>query len=321
MPLLLKLFTLLTLLCTFAPAAEQKLSVPPALHDVMGKTHYTFPPDDEYWQTINEYMGHGKRVRPLLVFLVGTQFGKQPQDLLPFARIVEWIHLASLFHDDVIDESETRREKITLWKATNPAVSLLAGNRVLSRAFAEAVPYAQATGHYEILTLVPQTVEAMTGGEFAQFQLKRAGTYLETDWNRVADAKTGRLFGFALMMPAFGQDRRVRDLLVDIGIRMGRMFQAQDDLNDVEKDQFEGNLNIVLVFAAREQGATPLDNLNAVNIATARELVTEKLKREGKELLAKLAELDGYVTHPDKSCAGAMEQIALMLSVPRPDYK
>ena len=99
----------------------------------------------------------GKKFRPTLCFLVGQLFGHELEKLHPYARAAEFVHAATLAHDDVIDESEVRRNRPTLNARVSNARAVLAGDLLLARVMAEL----SELGEIKIISDLSNTVEAL----------------------------------------------------------------------------------------------------------------------------------------------------------------
>lgn len=178
--------------------------------------------------------GSGKRVRPALALLIGRLGQPDPDAMNHMAVGVELLHTASLVHDDVVDESATRRGDATLFTQVGNALAVLVGDYL----FAQAAQACVATGDLRVVQLFAQTLGAMAQGQVDEANAHRVGRtwlhltrerYYRTVWN-----KTGSLFvlaceGAALL--AGLPEAQVRALRT-YGEKLGVAFQVVDDILD-----------------------------------------------------------------------------------------
>lgn len=170
-----------------------------------------------------------KRVRPLLVHLVGDTLGVDPRSLVDLAAASEGIHSASLLHDDVVDAGVARRGTPTSNALWGNDVAVLAGDFALSRSLRALQRYPLALTVYAI-----QLVEEMTRGAIAEVNARgRLDLSLE-DWRFIAEAKAGALFGFCCRATALiGGRPELAPALDRFGRQIGIAFQQADDLKDL----------------------------------------------------------------------------------------
>ena len=187
-----------------------------------------------------ENIGHyivdagGKRLRPLLALLSAKCCGYEGEDHLKFAAVVEFIHTATLLHDDVVDISALRRGRPTANAEFGNAPSVLVGDFLYSRAFQLMVEI----GNMEIMRDMANTTNEIAAGEV--LQMVRAGDpeTRETDYYDVIRRKTAILFASACRGAA-ALTGRLDDYakpLSDYGLYTGIAFQIIDDVLDYEGD-------------------------------------------------------------------------------------
>ncbi len=189
----------------------------------------------------------GKRLRPLLCFSVCDVVGGATDDAVAGAVALEWVHTYSLVHDDLpsLDDDDLRRGQPTVQKAFNEATAILAGDGLLTDAFAVLA----STKHDAALQVRELALAAgsagMVGGQNDDMQNEGASingaSTSETSLREVHRRKTGRLFGAAAALGALSANRK--DLLDDArryGHLLGFAFQVQDDVLDVEGDVEKG---------------------------------------------------------------------------------
>ena len=214
-----------------------------------------------------ENIGHyiidagGKRLRPLLALLSASALGGCFPNHIKFAAIVEFIHTATLLHDDVVDISSLRRGRPTANAEFGNAPSVLVGDFLYSRAFQLMVQVADL----EILALMADTTNTIAEGEV--LQLVRAGQAQTTQdqYLDVITRKTAILFAAACGGAAIlsGAESPVRDALREFGLNLGIAFQMIDDVLDYEGDPAamgknfgddltDGKATLPLIHAMRE---------------------------------------------------------------------
>jgi len=187
-----------------------------------------------------ESIGHyivdagGKRLRPLLVLLTAAALGECTADHVKFAAVIEFIHTATLLHDDVVDLSSLRRGRPTANSEYGNASSVLVGDFIYTRAFQLMVELADP----DILRHMADTTNTIAEGEV--LQLERAGNP-DTDegqYLEVITRKTAVLFGAACFGAAAlsGANEAMRLGVHRFGINLGIAFQIIDDVLDYDGD-------------------------------------------------------------------------------------
>lgn len=170
-----------------------------------------------------------KRLRPLMVHLVGDTLGVEPEVLVDLAAASEGIHAASLLHDDVVDAGTTRRGTPTSNAVWGNDVAVLAGDFALSRSLRALQRYPLALTVYAI-----QLVEEMTRGAIAEVNARGKLDLPLSGWRYIAEAKAGALFGFCCRATALiGGRAEIAPTLDRFGRQIGVAFQLADDLKDV----------------------------------------------------------------------------------------
>jgi len=218
-----------------------------------------------------ENIGHyivqagGKRLRPLLTLLTGAALGGCNQRHVTFAAVIEFIHTATLLHDDVVDISSLRRGRPTANAEFGNAPSVLVGDFLYTRAFQLMV----GLQDMDILEHMADTTNTIAEGEV--LQLVRAGDAgtTEEQYLDVITRKTAVLFAAACHGAATlsGSDAAQRGDLREFGLNLGIAFQMVDDLLDYEGDPAtmgknvgddlsEGKPTLPLIHTLREGGAT-----------------------------------------------------------------
>jgi octaprenyl-diphosphate synthase len=176
----------------------------------------------------------GKMVRPGLVLLSGLACGKVTEKHIRAAAIVEMIHNATLLHDDVVDEGESRRGVPTLNSMQGNESAVLLGDFLLSRVFGMCMGLGRREAG-EIASFAARTCE----GELRQIAQRGNSRLSETEYIEIVAEKTAAMFSGACMlgsMLAGGGKPQVR-MLADYGRKTGIAFQITDDLLDLTGDQ------------------------------------------------------------------------------------
>ncbi|MCS6758493.1 MAG: polyprenyl synthetase family protein, partial [Candidatus Devosia euplotis] len=172
----------------------------------------------------------GKRLRPMLTVAAAQLFGKGNGSAVNFAAAVEFMHNATLLHDDVVDESDMRRGKAAARMIWGNKASILVGDFLLGQAFMMMVEARDV----DSLGVLSAASAIMAEGEV--FQLSKAGdlTTSAADYAEVIRAKTAVLFQAACEVGAMtgGADAAGRKALADYGLELGNAFQLVDDALD-----------------------------------------------------------------------------------------
>lgn len=172
----------------------------------------------------------GKRLRPMLTIAAAQLFGGVNENAVRFAAAVEFMHTATLLHDDVVDESDMRRGKPAARKVWGNQASVLVGDFLLGQAFMMMVE----SGDLEALGVLANAAAVIAEGEV--FQLSKALDLAATpqDYDQVIRGKTAALFEAAMDVgaKAGGADTEKRAAVARYGLELGRAFQLVDDALD-----------------------------------------------------------------------------------------
>jgi len=193
------------------------------------KLEVTDPTLSDLSQEINELVkAGGKKFRPGLMFLMGKAFGLSYEDLKIYARAVELTHLASLIHDDVIDESTYRRNHPTLNALRNNTTAVLAGDYVLATIMGELA----SANRNDLLIDLTRCIKDLSDGEWLQFDLKSKEKVNFEDLELVCIKKTGSLIRYCCTTPAKIAGHNNLAAMEVLGERIGLIFQMADDIVD-----------------------------------------------------------------------------------------
>lgn len=229
---------------------------------------------------IGEYIlrSGGKRFRPLMLLLSSRVAGYKGERHIPLAVVVEFIHTATLLHDDVVDNAKIRRgaESANLVWGNGP--SILVGDYLLSRAFELAVN----DGDQKILKTLSSTTTRMAEGEMLQM-LRHSNIHTtEEEHLRIVAGKTAVLFSASCHMPAIlaGLPQEKENALETYGMEVGTAFQLMDDCLDyTSKDEVIGKARGSDI---REGKITmPLIAAYGKSIASEKKLIERAVKSEG----------------------------------------
>ena len=174
----------------------------------------------------------GKRIRPLLVLLFSGALGFSGRERFELAATVEFIHTATLLHDDVVDESGLRRGRSTANALFGNAASVLVGDFVYSRAFQMMV----SVNRMRILEVLADATNVIAEGEVLQLMNMHDPDITVDDYLRVIRFKTAKLFEASARLGAVlaGADSATEEACADYGRSLGTAFQLVDDLLDYE---------------------------------------------------------------------------------------
>lgn len=203
----------------------------------------------------------GKRLRPMLTLSSARLCGYGGDRHVSLAACVEFIHTATLLHDDVVDESDLRRGAATANAVWGNKSSVLVGDFLFSRAFELMVE----DGSLDVLRILSKASSVIAEGEVHQLVTANDTDTTEQDYLEVIEAKTAKLFAAAAEIGAVVSDRpdEERLALVSFGHNIGMAFQLIDDVLDysarqatlgktVGDDFRDGKITLPVVLAFRE---------------------------------------------------------------------
>jgi octaprenyl-diphosphate synthase len=184
----------------------------------------------------------GKRVRPALLLLTCGALGCEHVERHNMAAVIEFIHTATLLHDDVVDESTLRRGRDTANEVFGNAASVLVGDFLYTRAFQMMV----APGDLRILEILAEATNVIAEGEVQQLMNMHDASLDEQAYLRVIRAKTAKLFEASSRLAAIlaGADAQTEAHCAEYGQALGAAFQIIDDVLDYEGDAAELGKNL-----------------------------------------------------------------------------
>jgi len=184
----------------------------------------------------------GKRIRPRLLLLFAEAFGFTGPERHELAATVEFIHTATLLHDDVVDESSLRRGRPTANALFGNAASVLVGDFLYSRAFQMMV----SVDRLRVLSVLADATNVIAEGEVLQLMNMHDPDLAVEQYLRVIRYKTAKLFEASARLGALlgDADAQAEEACADFGRRLGTAFQLVDDLLDYEGDSQELGKNV-----------------------------------------------------------------------------
>ncbi|MDD9889867.1 MAG: polyprenyl synthetase family protein [Gammaproteobacteria bacterium] len=246
--------------------------------------------------TLVESIGHyiveagGKRMRPVLTLLAARCCDIESQRHIEMAAVIEFIHTATLLHDDVVDMSTLRRGRPTVNKEWNNPSSVLVGDFIYSRAFQILVQI----GNMRIMEIIADTTNKIAEGEVLQLIAKNNPEFSEANYLQVIESKTAILFQAAAQCGALlaNAESSTEQALKEFGMRVGTAFQLVDDVLDYAGDTTDLGKNIGDDLA---EGKPTLPLICALDKAdsTQRQLIQEALRIDQlpKDMLQNVIEI------------------------------
>jgi octaprenyl-diphosphate synthase len=184
----------------------------------------------------------GKRLRPALLLLMCGALGYRGEQRLNLAAVVEFIHTATLLHDDVVDESTLRRGRETANQAFGNPASVLVGDFLYSRAFQMMVD----AGDMRVMRTLAEATNVIAEGEVQQLMNMHDAGLSEDDYVRVIRSKTAKLFEASARLAALlaQSTPEVEAACANYGQALGTAFQVIDDVLDYDGDVSEMGKNL-----------------------------------------------------------------------------
>ena len=177
----------------------------------------------------------GKRIRPLLMIISSGLFGYTSKEVIVLAGIIEFIHTATLLHDDVIDNSDLRRGKKAVRTIWGNQPSILIGDYLYTRALSKTI----SLEVHEINYTVSQACTSMLEGEVLQFYHNGNINITEEEYLNIIEHKTAALLSAACRLGAIagGAKEEEKDAISRFGLKLGTAFQVADDTLDYVADK------------------------------------------------------------------------------------
>ena len=252
-------------------------------------------------ENIAEYsvLGEGKRIRPLLFVLCAQLCGATQNNLYHLSTIFEYLHAASLLHDDVLDNADLRRNKPSVRQVWGDSAAILAGDFLYSKASAIAIEWNTMDALKVLTAMVSQMVE----GQMIELSQTNNWHITRDQYLEIIISKTAALMSAACACGAIvaGADQKKTENLSNYGLNLGIAFQLIDDLLDytsceeafgkpVGKDIREGKVTLPLIHA--------LSNLDKKEVERMEDLFKEnRAAGEDYEKLIALVRNQGAIEH------------------------
>lgn len=265
----------------------------------------------------------GKRVRPMLSLLAAKALGYQGDAHVTLATIVEFIHTATLLHDDVVDESDLRRGNATANAEFGNAASVLVGDFIYTRAFQLMVGLEEM----RVMKILSDATNVIAEGEVLQLMNCNDPDTTEASYMQVIYSKTAKLFEAATQLAAVitNQDESIENALKLYGMHLGTAFQLVDDVLDYSADQAElgksigddlaeGKPTLPLIYA--------MQHANEEQVALIRRVIEQGNGREYlDEVLTTLAQTDALNFTLNKAKEESIKAIDCLNILPESEYK
>lgn len=208
----------------------------------------------------------GKGFRSKLIHLFAENLKIEPAVEKLLGQTIEFIHNASLLHDDLIDRSSLRRGKTTAWLKYTPEYAVLAGDYLLARVMVNLSTH----GNIQLVQYTAEVISDLLEGEWIQDSLVGDFNITLEQLDRVHNLKTASLFKWCLRAPFIALQRRedlLHNTLEEMGTLLGMLFQRSDDLLDFDIRNYEGKAHL---------GDLKSGYLNSFSVFVYRELRSEQ---------------------------------------------
>ncbi len=264
----------------------------------------------------------GKRLRPLLSLLASQAYGYQGEHHHTLAAIIEFIHTATLLHDDVVDESDMRRGRETANALFGNAASVLVGDFLYSRAFEMMVD----VDSMRIMQILAETTNVIAEGEVMQLMNCNDADTTEQRYLDVIHAKTAKLFEAATRLGAVlcQRPQDEENAMASYGMHLGTAFQLIDDVLDYSSSSEEMGKNVGDDLA---EGKPTLPLIYAMRNGTAEQsaIVRKAIEEGGLEYLEQVMDAirhTGAIEYTEQTARQEAElAIQQLQHLPESDYK
>lgn len=275
---------------------------------------------------IGEYIltAGGKRIRPALLLLTAKMLGEVSPMAIRLAAVVEFIHNATLVHDDIIDAADTRRGRPSANSHWGNSMTVLAGDWLYMQSFAIAL----GERNFEVLDTLIDITQKMVEGELLQLTLLGKSEITKQQLLDIVERKTAYLFSGCMKLPALaaGLNHGSAERLGDIGKSFGMAFQLVDDLLDLTStsdilgkptasDLKEGKMTLPVFFAITTAKAE--DTLKVQKVLDERNFRSV----DRAEILRLIEKSDGLERTRELAEQYASRAIQLLEEFPRSIYR
>lgn len=212
----------------------------------------------------------GKRLRPLMTFLMGDLFDLSHDEIAPYGRAVELVHASTLAHDDVIDNAEVRRGKPSINALSSNKQAVLAGDYLLAYVLGDM----SHRGRNDVVCELANIIGDLAEGEWLQIENADKEDLTREDVERVAMKKTASVLRWCCVIPAMLKDANAEtvQLAKTFGEAIGVAFQLTDDILDFKRrdgaewaDVKNGVINAVIFEAMAMEAGSQVVNMKERN--------------------------------------------------------
>lgn len=264
----------------------------------------------------------GKRLRPALVLLMAGALGYQGEERFNLAAVVEFIHTATLLHDDVVDESTLRRGRATANEVFGNPASVLVGDFLHSRSFQMMVE----VGNMRIMQTLADATNVIAEGEVQQLMNMHDAALSEDGYLRVIRSKTAKLFEASARLAALlaQSSPAIEQHCADYGQALGTAFQVIDDVLDYDGEVLEMGKNL---GDDLREGKVTLPLIIAMQRGTAAERTTlEQAIESGgtekmPEIIAIVQKTGALQATRDAAAAEAQRALDALQHLPKNAYR
>ena len=265
----------------------------------------------------------GKRMRPMLTILAARALNCQNNEHIEIAAIIEFIHTATLLHDDVVDESNMRRGRETANALFGNSASVLVGDFLYTRSFQMMTKL----GNMNIMNILSDATNIVAEGEVLQLMNCNDAQTTEESYLDVIYCKTAKLFEAATQLAAVvaGQPKAIESAMQEYGKHLGTAFQLVDDIMDytadakqmgknVGDDLAEGKPTLPLIYA--------MENSSESQASLIRHAIEEGNGMESLDEILTIMEVTGSLVYTQKIAeAEADKAINAIAILPDSEYK
>ena len=267
--------------------------------------------------------GGGKRIRPLIVLLAARACGYRGASHIDAAAFIEFIHTATLLHDDVVDGSEQRRGRRTANSVYGNSASVLVGDFVYSRAFQMMA----AIGSQRVMEIMSEATNVIAEGEVLQLMNAGDPDTTQQRYLEVIYRKTAKLFesGAEVAAVLAGASPSQQRALAEYGKHLGTAFQLIDDVLDYQSDPAERGKNLGDDLA---EGKPTLPLIQALRLSgdeSVKQMIRSAIERGGLdqlEVIVATIESTGALEYTRRLAKDEADQaLTALQALPETPYK
>ena len=248
------------------------------------------------------FQNSGKRIRPALLLLCSKLLGYQGKENIFMSALIETIHVASLIHDDIIDNSEMRRGRESIHSRWGPNITVLLGDYL----YIKALGHSLQSQHREIIGILTSISARMIEGELKEYCWSGNLDLSEEEYLDIINKKTASLFSAAYQMGGVlgNASEGEEHSLVEYGTSLGLSFQIIDDLLDFTADEevlgkpifsdlSEGRITLPLIYTMNNDGGVNRKRITSI-------LKEKNLTRENQKEILGIIQSNGALDYTYK---------------------